>query len=76
MFGICFAKEPFSGHGNSFQGAGGRGNKRAQMRHCLRLIDAVVSSGGETVAQDLCDQGIITQLLSEFVRASCFFYLC
>nr|XP_039253375.1 cilia- and flagella-associated protein 69-like [Styela clava] len=54
----------FSGHGNSFHGGGGRGNKKAQMRGCLRLLRAVVSHGNESTNQDLCDQGIIGQLLS------------
>lgn len=56
----------FSGHGNAFHGAGGRGNKKAQMRGCLRLLRAVVSHGDEITNQDLCDQGIISQLLSEY----------
>lgn len=61
----CMAGDvPFSGHGNSFHGMGGRGNKKAQMRGCLRLIRAVVSHGHAATNQDLCDQGIISQLLT------------
>lgn len=61
----CTAEKiQFSGHGNSYHGAGGRGNKKAQMRGCLRLLRAVVSHGNEITNQDLCDQGIITQLLN------------
>jgi len=62
-------QERYLGHGNSFHGAGGRGNKKAQMRYCLRLIRAMVSN--ELVAQDMCDQGIISQILSTIL---CKFY--
>ncbi|ELU15468.1 hypothetical protein CAPTEDRAFT_176397 [Capitella teleta] len=67
----CFGSDEFGGHGNSFHGAGGRGNKRAQMRHCLRLIRSMVSNGKENILQDLADQGAITQLttiLSRFLQ--------
>lgn len=56
--------EDFGGHGNSYHGTGGRGNKRAQMRYCLRLIRSIVSTGQETVLQDLADQGAINQISS------------
>nr|XP_002126046.2 cilia- and flagella-associated protein 69 isoform X2 [Ciona intestinalis]XP_018667628.1 cilia- and flagella-associated protein 69 isoform X2 [Ciona intestinalis] len=59
----CLGKEPFTGHGNSFHGSGGRGNKKAQMRQCLRLLLAVVSNSNEIASKDLCDQGILNQLL-------------
>jgi len=59
----CVGPEEFCGQGNSFHGAGGRGNKKAQMRHCLRLMRAVVSTGDEVVLQDLADQGAINQLI-------------
>ncbi|KAM4689184.1 cilia- and flagella-associated protein 69 [Discoglossus pictus] len=59
----CNSQDPFSGQGNSFHGAGGRGNKQAQMRYTLRLLRSVISVGNETVNQDLCDQGAINQLL-------------
>nr|CAB3227189.1 uncharacterized protein C7orf63 [Phallusia mammillata] len=60
----CVSETKFEGHGNSFHGSGGRGNKKAQMRFCLRLLNAIVSSGNEATAQDLCDQGVISQLLN------------
>ncbi|VDI03562.1 Hypothetical predicted protein [Mytilus galloprovincialis] len=58
----CTGPEDFGGHGNSYHGTGGRGNKRAQMRYCLRLIRSIVSTGQETVLQDLADQGAINQI--------------
>jgi hypothetical protein len=58
--------EDFGGYGNSYHGTGGRGNKRAQMRYCLRLIRSIVSTGQETVLQDLADQGAINQISSEY----------
>ncbi|KAI8483595.1 Cilia and flagella associated protein 69 [Branchiostoma belcheri] len=60
----CVGTEDFGGHGNSFHGTGGRGNKRAQMRHCLRLLRSMVSVGDETIHQDLCDQGAMSLLLN------------
>ncbi|XP_069504466.1 cilia- and flagella-associated protein 69 [Ambystoma mexicanum] len=59
----CVGQDQFFGQGNCFHGTGGRGNKRAQMRYCLRLMRSMVSLGNETVNQDLCDQGAISQLL-------------
>ncbi|CAJ0964437.1 unnamed protein product [Ranitomeya imitator] len=59
----CCTQDAFFGQGNSFHGTGGRGNKHAQMRYSLRLLRSVVSVGDETVNQDLCDQGAISQLL-------------
>ncbi|KAM4706118.1 cilia- and flagella-associated protein 69 [Rhinophrynus dorsalis] len=61
----CTSQDGFSGQGNCFHGAGGRGNKHAQMRYSLRLLRSVVSTGDETVNQDLCDQGAISQLLGK-----------
>ena len=55
--------DSFGGQGNSFHGTGGRGNKKAQMRHCLRLMRSVVSIEDEVVLQDMSDQGAINQLL-------------
>ena len=57
--------EDFGGHGNSFHGTGGRGNKRAQMRYCLRVLRSVVSTGDEMALQDLADQGAINQIISK-----------
>lgn len=63
--------EDFGGHGNSFHGSGGRGNKRGQMRHCLRLLRSVVSTADESVLQDLSDQGVVNQIISKsFVEMS------
>uniref|UniRef100_A0A8C5WL50 Cilia and flagella associated protein 69 n=1 Tax=Leptobrachium leishanense TaxID=445787 RepID=A0A8C5WL50_9ANUR len=59
----CVSQDGFSGLGNCFHGTGGRGNKHAHMRYSLRLLRSVLASGDETVNQDLCDQGAISQLL-------------
>ncbi|PVD30636.1 hypothetical protein C0Q70_09909 [Pomacea canaliculata] len=59
----CVGPDTFGGHGNSFHGTSGRGNKKAQMRHCLRLMRSVVSTEDEVILQDLSDQGAINQLL-------------
>lgn len=58
-----FVTDTFGGHGNSFHGTSGRGNKKAQMRHCLRLMRSVVSTEDEVILQDMSDQGAINQLL-------------
>ncbi|XP_064647870.1 cilia- and flagella-associated protein 69-like isoform X2 [Lineus longissimus] len=58
----CVGPTKYGGHGNSFHGAGGRRNKRAQMRHTLRLMRSVISTAEENVIQDLVDQGAINQL--------------
>ena len=58
--------DDYLGTGNSFHGAGGRDNKKAQMRYCLRLIRSMVSSGEEQVLQDFTDQGAINQLICEY----------
>ncbi|XP_040909556.1 cilia- and flagella-associated protein 69-like [Toxotes jaculatrix] len=59
----CIGKDAYFGQGHSFHGTGGRGSKKAQMRHCIRVLRSVTSSGEESVNQDLCDQGTINQLL-------------
>ncbi|CAH2282348.1 cilia- and flagella-associated 69 [Pelobates cultripes] len=59
----CVSQDAFSGQGNCFHGIGGRGNKHAHMRYSLRLLRSIVAQGDETVNQDLCDQGAISQLL-------------
>lgn len=43
----------------------GGGSKKAQMRHCTRVLRSVASSGEDSVNQDLCDQGAINQLLGK-----------
>ncbi|XP_033950602.1 cilia- and flagella-associated protein 69-like [Pseudochaenichthys georgianus] len=59
----CVAQDAFFGQGPSSPVAEGRGRRKAQMRHCIRVLRSVTSSGEESVNQDLCDQGTINQLL-------------
>uniref|UniRef100_A0A8C9P9E8 Cilia and flagella associated protein 69 n=1 Tax=Spermophilus dauricus TaxID=99837 RepID=A0A8C9P9E8_SPEDA len=59
----CDSEDPFVSQGNSFHGAGGRGNKFAQMRYSLRLLRAMVYLEDETVNTDLCEKGTIQQLI-------------
>lgn len=62
---MLFFPADYGGHGNSFHGSGGRGNKRAQMRYCLRLIRSMVSVGDDGLNQDLVDQGAINQIIGK-----------
>ena len=62
---MTYITDDYGGTGNSFHGAGGRANKKAQMRLCLRLIRSMVSHGGEPVLQDITDQGAINQITSK-----------
>ncbi|XP_076717042.1 cilia- and flagella-associated protein 69 isoform X2 [Callospermophilus lateralis] len=62
----CDSEDPFISQGNSFHGAGGRGNKFAQMRYSLRLLRAMVYLEDETVNTDLCEKGTIQQLIGIF----------
>uniref|UniRef100_A0A3B4TZU3 Cilia and flagella associated protein 69 n=1 Tax=Seriola dumerili TaxID=41447 RepID=A0A3B4TZU3_SERDU len=64
----CIGQDAFFGQGHGFHGAGGRGSKKAQMRHCIRVLRSVTSSGEESVNQDLCDQGTINQLLGVLMQ--------
>ncbi|KAJ7389807.1 hypothetical protein OS493_028775 [Desmophyllum pertusum] len=66
----CVGQADYGGHGNSFHGSGGRGNKRAQMRYCLRLIRSMVSVGDDGLNQDLVDQGAINQIVGILLNAS------
>uniref|UniRef100_A0A3Q2VTZ8 Cilia and flagella associated protein 69 n=1 Tax=Haplochromis burtoni TaxID=8153 RepID=A0A3Q2VTZ8_HAPBU len=59
----CVGPDSYLGQGHSFHATGGRGGKKAQTRHCIRVLRSVTSLGEESVNQDLCDQGIINQLL-------------
>ncbi|XP_070778157.1 cilia- and flagella-associated protein 69-like [Enoplosus armatus] len=59
----CVRQDAYFGQGHSFHGTGGRGSKKAQMRHCIRVLRSVTSLGEDAVNQDLCDQGTINQLL-------------
>jgi hypothetical protein len=53
----------FVGLGNGFHGDGGHGNRRSQMRYCLRILLNMASLGNETVLSELSDQGAIQQLV-------------
>ncbi|XP_032242668.2 cilia- and flagella-associated protein 69 isoform X2 [Nematostella vectensis] len=66
----CVGQADYGGHGNSYHGSGGRGNKRAQMRFVLRLLRSMVSVGDEGVNQDCIDQGAIHQLVGILLNAS------
>ncbi|XP_042290926.1 cilia- and flagella-associated protein 69-like isoform X1 [Thunnus maccoyii] len=59
----CVGQDAYFGQGHSFHGTGGRGSKKAHMRHCVRVLRSMTSLGDESVNQDLCDQGTINQLL-------------
>lgn len=65
---IMYYPVEFKGHGNSFHGEGGRGNKVAQLRQCLRLLLSMCGSGDDAIIQDLHEQGAIPMLLSESVK--------
>lgn len=62
---INFPTDSYFIHGNSFHGTGGRGNKFAQMRYTLRLLRAMVYLEDETVNKDLCERGVIHQLIGK-----------
>ncbi|XP_028453342.1 cilia- and flagella-associated protein 69 isoform X1 [Perca flavescens] len=55
----CVAQDALFGQGDM----GERGSKKAQMRHCIRVLRSVTSLGEDSVHLDLCDQGTINQLL-------------
>lgn len=63
---LSFISDSYFGQGHSFHATGGRGGKKAQTRHCIRVLRSVTSLGEESVNQDLCDQGIINQLLGDW----------
>ncbi|XP_045144767.1 cilia- and flagella-associated protein 69 isoform X1 [Echinops telfairi] len=62
----CESEDPFMSQGNSFHGTGGRGNKFAQMRYTLRLLRAMVYLEEEAINKDLCEKGLIQQLIGIF----------
>eukprot|EP00795_Rhopilema_esculentum_P014666 gene14666-5755_t len=66
----CIGADDYGGHGNSFHGTGGRGNKRAQMRYCIRLLRSICSQGDEQVLADLSDQNTIAELVGILQSAS------
>ena len=55
----------FRGHGNSFHGEGGYGNKLAQLRYTLRLLLSMSSTKDDNILQDLNEQGIIPVLIGK-----------
>ncbi|XP_034747692.1 cilia- and flagella-associated protein 69-like isoform X2 [Etheostoma cragini] len=55
----CVAQDALFGEGD----IGERGSRKAQMRHCIRVLRSVTSLGEDSVHLDLCDQGTINQLL-------------
>ncbi|XP_059828185.1 cilia- and flagella-associated protein 69-like [Hypanus sabinus] len=59
----CVSQDPYFGKGNSFHATGGHGNKKAQMRYCLRVLRSMASLGEEIINKSLCDQGVINQLI-------------
>ena len=57
----------YEGHGNSFHGKGGRGNKVSQLRYSLRLLVSMCSTNDEAVLLDLHEQGIIPVVIGKIV---------
>ena len=57
--------DEYRGEGNSFHGPGSRDSKKAQMKYTLRLLRALVFTNNFVLIQDLCDQGVMSQLLRE-----------
>lgn len=68
-----FLPDSYFGQGHSFHGTGGRSSKKAQMRHCIRVMRSVTSIGEDSVNQDLCDQGTINQLLGKLDKKNVFY---
>jgi hypothetical protein len=56
------------GNGNSFFASGGRGNKKAQLKYCLRVLRSVINTNSEQAIQDLTDQDGLT-LLTKIIKA-------
>ncbi|XP_051872151.1 cilia- and flagella-associated protein 69-like [Pristis pectinata] len=59
----CVSQDPYFGTSNSFHATGGHGNKKAQMRYCLKLLRSMASLGEEFINKSLSDQGAINQLI-------------
>nr|XP_046273935.1 cilia- and flagella-associated protein 69-like isoform X2 [Scatophagus argus] len=59
----CVRQDAHFGEDHSLEGTGGRGSTKAQLQYCIRALRSVTSSGEDSVNQDLCDQGTISQLL-------------
>ncbi len=65
----CFINSgTFKGHGNSFHGDSGRGNRLSQLRYSLRLLLSMCSGGDEMITRDLHEQGVIPLLISILKR--------
>ncbi|XP_065920995.1 cilia- and flagella-associated protein 69-like [Dysidea avara] len=60
----CIRHGDFGGHGNSFHGDNGRGNRMSQLRYVLRLLLSMCTSGNDIIRQDLADQGAISLFIS------------
>uniref|UniRef100_H3CJK6 Cilia- and flagella-associated protein 69 ARM repeats domain-containing protein n=1 Tax=Tetraodon nigroviridis TaxID=99883 RepID=H3CJK6_TETNG len=58
----CVKQDAEFERGNNVRSAE-RGVKKVQVLYCIRVLRSVTASGDETVNQDLCDQGLINQLL-------------
>ena len=71
MVVLLFSSGEFVGHGNSFHGAGGRGTRLAQLRHSLRLLLSMCSTGDEVVHLDLHEQGAIPMLIGKMLQILC-----
>jgi len=67
---FCIVAGDFGGHGNSFHGEGGRGNRMAQLRYVLRLILNMCTSSNDIIRQDFTDQGTISLLIGTLVLIS------
>uniref|UniRef100_A0A9J7X9S9 Cilia- and flagella-associated protein 69 ARM repeats domain-containing protein n=1 Tax=Cyprinus carpio carpio TaxID=630221 RepID=A0A9J7X9S9_CYPCA len=61
LLDCCLQDDTFSGRGHGFHGSGG--GRKAQLRGCMRVLRSVTSVEHEPLQQDLCDQGVIGQLL-------------
>ncbi|KAM9385666.1 cilia- and flagella-associated protein 69 [Pholidichthys leucotaenia] len=59
----CVGPDSYFAQGHSFHATGGRGSKKAHLRHSIRVLRSVMSEGEESVNRDFCDQGAINQLL-------------
>ncbi|XP_036372166.1 cilia- and flagella-associated protein 69-like [Megalops cyprinoides] len=59
----CTEQDTDVGQGHSSRENEGKGDRKAQLHLCVRLLRAMASLGNETINQDLCDQGAITQFL-------------
>ncbi|KAJ8389421.1 hypothetical protein AAFF_G00119590 [Aldrovandia affinis] len=68
LMDLCTKQDACSGQGRSCHGSGGKGEKKVQMRSCVRVLRAMASLGNETINQDLCDQGAISSSLETIMQ--------